>query len=196
MSTKKSKTETKLLIDMDGVLVDTLPAWLRWNYATTGIMAELSDITKWTMHECPVYANVAFKSVLRTPLENPVFWRTLPPMEGALDFMHEVIRRGIPYNIVTAPANDISTSAKYEWVERQLPEALKHLVITNDKASIRGNVLIDDRDKNVVDFFMGNPEAELAFVPVNAYLNKDMLDEFGVVFTPRVPNWDLILRSL
>lgn len=196
MSTKKSKTETKLLIDMDGVLVDTLPAWLRWNYATTGIMAELSDITKWTMHECPVYANVAFKSVLRTPLENPVFWRTLPAMEGALDFMHEVIRRGIPYNIVTAPANDISTSAKYEWVERQLPEALKHLVITNDKASIRGNVLIDDRDKNVVDFFMGNPEAELAFVPENAYLNKDMLDEFGVVYTSRVPNWDLILRAL
>lgn len=185
----------KVLIDMDGVLADTLPLWLEYNQYNTGIKAELSDITHWAMHECPVYAGVG-KAILRDPLDNPNFWADIPPMEGALDFLAALERKGVPYNIVTAPANAISTTGKYDWVKQHCPKALSKLVITNDKASIRGEVLIDDRDKNVVDFFHGNPEARMAIVPANSYQNLDLLKDLPVIITSRVPEWDTILFLL
>lgn len=185
----------KVLIDMDGVLADTLPLWLEYNQYNTGIKAELSDITHWAMHECPVYAGVG-KDILRGPLSNPNFWADIPPMAGALDFLSALEDRSVPYNIVTAPANSISTTGKYDWVKRHFPKALSKLVITNDKASIRGHVLIDDRDENVVDFFEGNPEAQFAIVPANPYQRLSLLENLPVFLTEREPDWATILFLL
>jgi 5'(3')-deoxyribonucleotidase len=147
------------------------------------------------MADCPVYAGVD-PTVLHKPLKTRAFWDSIAPMPGAVAFLEHLARMGIPYNLVTAPANGTSAGAKYDWVKTHFPDALSKLVITSDKASVRGTVLIDDRDKNVVEFFRDNPEARLAIVPRNPYQDESLLDPFPVVYTSRVPNWNGILRVL
>lgn len=187
---------TKLLIDLDGVIADTLPHWLEYNRLATGIEARPEDITAWALSDCPVYGNVPDKQILWVPMTKYKFWETVPVMEGAVEFIDTLLSDGIPFNFVTAPANGVSCQAKYDWVATHFPKAKKNLIITSDKASVRGTVLIDDRDKNVVDFFRDNPEAELAFVPKNAYQDKALLATVPAIYTSRVPDWESILSCL
>jgi len=73
-------------------------------------------------------------------------------MEGSVRAAKEMVAKGYRVLICTSP---VLTSAhcageKFEWVREHLgPEWVRQIVLTSDKTSVRGDVLIDDKPKIV-----------------------------------------------
>lgn len=76
------------------------------------------------------------------------FYRSLPPIEGAVEAMEEMLAAGHDVNICTAPltSNLYCASEKHAWIAEHLGKAwLKRTIIAPDKTLVRGDILIDDR---------------------------------------------------
>lgn len=75
------------------------------------------------------------------------FFRSLPPIEGAVQAIKEMVSEGIDVRICTHPiqAYRNCVGEKYEWVERHLGVAFTtRMVLTRDKTIVVGDGLIDD----------------------------------------------------
>lgn len=122
---------------MDGVLVD-LVGWVEKNYLpeyiqTTGIGTIVDN-----------NANAFYDP---------------KPIEGAVEAFNKLAKdpRFDVYILSTAPWKNIQAwSAKRVWVEENLgPGAIKRLILTHNKELLKGDILIDDRDKNGAAEFEG-----------------------------------------
>jgi 5'-nucleotidase len=75
------------------------------------------------------------------------FFRGLPPIDGAIQAVKEMVAEGIDVRICTFPiqAYRHCVGEKYEWVERHLGAAYtSRMILTRDKTIIAGDALIDD----------------------------------------------------
>ena len=113
------------------------------------------------MEDCvaPELRNAALKV-----MSQPGFFKDLPPMEGAIKAVEEMVERGFAILICTSPlpSNPTCPQDKVEWVRkhlghiefRQPGDAKKRLdpqdiiVMTRDKTFVMGDVLIDDKPVN------------------------------------------------
>jgi len=76
------------------------------------------------------------------------FFRNLPAMDGGVNALKTMLARGYEVLICTAPQakSRFCAQEKWEWVREHLGEDwLRRLIITVDKTSVRGDVLIDDK---------------------------------------------------
>lgn len=77
----------------------------------------------------------------------PQFFRRFTPMEGGVEALHEMKRRGIEVYICTTPLEQYQNCVleKYEWVEEFLGrEWTSRVILTRDKTLIKADILIDD----------------------------------------------------
>lgn len=136
-----------VLVDMDGVLADFEAAFLAaWRHNNPSLS----------------YVEVADRDVFyvkdQYPLEHRElvhavhgvegFFRSLPPVEGALVAMEEMASAGLDVFICTAPltSNLFCASEKHAWVQEHLGKPwLKRTVVASDKTLVRGDFLVDDR---------------------------------------------------
>lgn len=75
------------------------------------------------------------------------FFRSLPPIEGAIQAVREMVAEGIDVRICTHPiqAYRNCVGEKYEWVERHLGTAFTtRMILTRDKTIVTADALIDD----------------------------------------------------
>jgi len=78
------------------------------------------------------------------------FFRGLPPMAGGVAAMHALAAKGYRVFLCTAPVLSSANCAgeKFEWVRAHLgPEWVRQIILTSDKTTVRGDVLIDDKPK-------------------------------------------------
>lgn len=78
----------------------------------------------------------------------PGFFRSLKPIEGAIQALHDLDGKGYDIKICTAPLTGAPTcmTEKYEWIKEHLGKRwVRKLIATDDKTIIRGCVLIDDK---------------------------------------------------
>jgi 5'-nucleotidase len=78
------------------------------------------------------------------------FFRSLPPIPGALDAMREMLSLGYDVRICTAPKKVFHhcVPEKFLWVEQHLGrEWVERIVMTRDKTLVSGAILIDDKPK-------------------------------------------------
>lgn len=87
----------------------------------------------------------------------PLFYRSLRPIEGAIEAFKILSEKYDCYILSTASWTNIECwKEKREWVEEYLGEfAYKKLILTHNKGLLIGRALIDDRRKNGVDKFHG-----------------------------------------
>jgi len=94
-------------------------------------------------------------------MSQPGFFRDLPPMEGAIKAVEELVERGFAVLICTSPlpCNPTCPQDKIEWVRKHLGhvpfrapgdakqqiDAQDVVVMTRDKTFVMGDVLIDDK---------------------------------------------------
>ncbi|MFA5830153.1 MAG: hypothetical protein WC843_06755 [Candidatus Gracilibacteria bacterium] len=121
-----------LYIDMDNVLVDF----------SSGI-AKISDDLK---HE--------YNDRLD---EVPGIFDLMDPMPGAIEAYKKLSTLFDTYILSTAPwKNPSAWQHKLEWVHKYLhDEAYKRLILAHHKNLLRGDYLIDDREKNGAKEFEG-----------------------------------------
>jgi len=151
---------TTVLLDMDGVLVDW-DAGFRREWERYGHDPSKIDRSKsYCMEDC---VEPKLRSAALTVMSQPRFFRDLPPMEGAVRAVEEMVERGFAVLICTSPlpGNPTCPQDKIEWVRKHLGhiefrshmpgDAKKRLaaqdiiVMTRDKTFVMGDVLIDDK---------------------------------------------------
>lgn len=89
--------------------------------------------------------------------EVPGIFDLMDPIPGALDAYKELSKLFDTYILSTSPWNNSSAwQHKVEWVHRYLhDEAYKRLILSHHKNLLRGDYLIDDREKNGAKEFEG-----------------------------------------
>ncbi|MFH1473257.1 MAG: 5'-3'-deoxyribonucleotidase [bacterium] len=72
----------------------------------------------------------------------------LPPLDGALEALTQLVELGHDVRICSSPLSSYKNCVeeKYAWVERHFgKDFVKRIILAKDKTLIRGDVLIDDR---------------------------------------------------
>ncbi|CAJ1440547.1 unnamed protein product [Effrenium voratum] len=131
-----------VLVDMDGVLVDWDAGFIKaWNNRTP------VNRSSYEMEKC-VPAQSYGEAVELFCAEG--FFRGLPEMADAVASLKDMVRRGFEVMICTAPfaKSRYCAQEKWEWIREHLGEEwLTRMIITQDKTTVRGDLLIDDKPK-------------------------------------------------
>lgn len=137
-----------ILVDMDDVLDDLLPAWVSYLNQTYGTNVTTNDIRSWDMMQSFPHLT---KSQVFSPLDRSDFWDTVRPKEGAADVLQEWIREGHRVLVVTS-SHYASIAAKMTRVLFRYFPFLQwnNVIVTADKTLIKGDILIDDGVHNLI----------------------------------------------
>lgn len=143
----------KILIDIDGIVTDTLPTWLKKIEEQTGKRATVADITQWDISKCGELASVVAQKIWDI-LEQPGFYYNLPFIDGAekalkyLNSKHEIY-------LVTARMGHHGYSESHRWLEDKLPFLKKEqLIFCPKKELIPADIIIDDKAETLGKYWM------------------------------------------
>lgn len=136
-----------ILIDQDGVLA---------NYDTRLLEIVAEEIPGFMPlpHEHHTHFEIAknYPAELWPLFEEithrPGFYRSLPPIPGAIEALRDLLARGYDVRICTAPKKRSRYCAqeKIEWVREHLgQEFAERTIITRDKTLVHGDILVDDK---------------------------------------------------
>lgn len=146
-----------ILIDQDGPLADFergfLKAWRR----------QFPNEFHVPLHKRrSFYVRDDYPEHLREKVESiyfaPGFYRSLPPILGAVETLTKLAEFGHDIQICTSPLSRYENCVleKYQWVEEHLGrEFTKRIILSKDKTMVMGDVLLDDK-----------PEVKGLFAPV------------------------------
>ena len=133
-------------VDVDGVLADLHPEWLRrYNVEfDDGLVPE--DITHWDFHD--IVKPECGKRIYEY-LTMPDLYDKVLPVPGAMNGVQTLRRAGHRPVFVTSCVKGM-TDAKWDWLEHwNLLDSASDLVVAHDKSLINLPVLIDDALHNV-----------------------------------------------
>lgn len=168
----KGNRKLRIRCDMDAILVDLAPYWLRCIAADHGVEETIDNITQWNLHKCGKLAQLGAQKVYEY-LKRPGFFRNAPQIPGGLDQLKIWQDAGHDVMVVTSPSGPISIAEKFEWFEIHAPWLKsEHIVMMNRKSEIRGDVLIDDHPETGVKYLQEWPEALVLGIeyPYNAHI--------------------------
>jgi 5'(3')-deoxyribonucleotidase len=130
-----------ILVDMDGVLVDWDSGFLT---AWKG-RSEVDRTKSYYMEHC---VPPDFKRTAELLTHSEGFFESLPPMAGGIQAVKEIEQEGFRVLICTSPilTSQYCAQEKLNWIRQHMGEIwLEKVVLCADKASIRGDLLIDDK---------------------------------------------------
>lgn len=137
---KESNRRKKIVyVDMDNTLVDF----------QSGI-DKLPHEEKEKFAPTPAHPNGLYDTI-------PGIFAKMDPMAGAIEAFEWIASHFDTYILSTAPwDNPTAWSDKLNWVKKYLGKAAhKRLILSHHKNLLKGDFLIDDRDKNGADRFQG-----------------------------------------
>lgn len=142
----------KVLIDMDGIIVDLWGPWFGHYEARTGEAIPIESVTAWDL------PGVQHRDVLFKMLSEPGFYQGLPAYPGAVEGVRKLVDAGDEVYILSAAPSVTSWSEKAWWVENHLPFVKqKNIILTHAKELVHGDVLFDDGPHNLKAVRMSPP---------------------------------------
>jgi 5'-nucleotidase len=137
-----------ILIDQDGVLADFdkafHAAWEALDHPHPAVPPS-ERRTFYVRDDYPVHLRATVEEIYTSQS----FFRNLPPIEGAIEAVRELLALGHDVRICTSPLNQYRHCVleKYEWVEQHLGvDFVNHrMIVTKDKTLVHGDILVDDK---------------------------------------------------
>lgn len=176
----------RLLVDQDGVLADWGPEYNRQLNMAGSIAANIprhEERTNWHLHEGRTEVE---KRIIRGIMAKPGFYANLEPIPGAKEVLKDLVKQGVDVRIVSSPfiSNPTCASDKMNWIVKHYGSHWgSRLILTTDKTTVRGDVLIDDKPEiTALDGTPGAPEWRHVLFGDYAY-NRHVTDR------PRLLRW-------
>lgn len=142
-----------ILVDVDGVVADLHTEWLRRYNLDYDTDLGKEDISSWSMHKLVV---PECGTKIYDYLKLPEIYDLVQPIEGALDGIKSIRKMGhrvvylsagfYPAKVRWLNYNGFLSGRTSNWASAE------DVIIAFDKSLIKGDVLIDDRLKNVDEF--------------------------------------------
>jgi 5'-nucleotidase len=131
-----------LIIDMDGVTCQFVPAVCAEHNRLTGDNLKPEDITDWNMKLFGIQNETWLK---------PGFFRNLEPMPGAAEILY-LIRKDFRLSIATdCQGVDFVQADKRAWLEEYLP-FVDDIYFLADKSAVPGHLIFDDAPHHLEAF--------------------------------------------
>jgi len=162
----------RILIDLDSTVADMLTAFLeRYNLAYSDSL----DVAQLTSYDLGTHVRPEAAHHYHKLFQTDGFFRDLQPYPGAVEVINAWKTTGDDIHFVTATpafaANCVND--KFAWVQKHFPWATESdvsVVSGSARATMRADVLIDDRPSTLLAFKQASPESRawcIAF-PYNA----------------------------
>lgn len=132
-----------ILLDMDGVMVEHSAMFMRWLNRDNGTNHRYEDIAGF---DYPNLSADERRQVMRYWHKRDLY-DSHPPEPGCLEAIED-LRRRHRVVAVTSPM-DGHVHSKFTWLRRTGGFAKKDIVIAGDKDLVGGDVLLDDRIRNL-----------------------------------------------
>ena len=127
----------QLLVDMDGVLADVYTQFLHLEWKETGVMQNVEALYGKTEPE-------AFRNYERH-VHSRDFFRKAPTMPESIEGLAQLNMKYKVLVVSAAMEFPDSLIEKYEWLKEFYPFITwKQIVFCGDKASLKGDIMIDD----------------------------------------------------
>ena len=147
------KNKKRYLVDVDDVLSDFLSSLLK----ESGSKLTREDIDDWDCFSLmePEARDLALNKIL----SDSEFWRNLPLIPHAQTVIEDLRRRGTVL-FVTAPWADRTVGwkcdgwgyARAHWLREHFNTSYEDIIIAYSKQYVKGDVFIDNRYKNVINW--------------------------------------------
>lgn len=162
----------RIAVDMDGVLADTYPHFLKYEAEYSGISKNIEDVMG-----VPEFEAFPHSSAY---LLRPGFFRTVPVVPGSIHALQQINAHHEVFIVSAATEFPPSLSEKQQWLNEHFPFiSWKQMVFCGSKTIISADIMIDDHFKNL-DLFPG--KTYLYNQPHNAYAQPGRHQ--------RVHNWE------
>ena len=136
-----------IMIDMDDTIEQLLRAWIKGVNERYECSVSYDDCTDWDV-SAP-YPELTREQVYAIP-DEPGFWGTVEPIEGAADAIRHFMDAGHEVYIVTATPYIHIPEKMDDLLFRRFPFiSWDQVIITSRKQLIKGDVLIDDGIHNL-----------------------------------------------
>lgn len=141
----------RILVDVDSVIADLMPAWLRVYNKEYDDSLRVEQITEWDMTK---FVKPECGTKIYSYLHDPSLYDEVFPIDGAISSIHWLRQHGYDIRFVTSGIQP----AKIIWLGNKGLLMSEHflfspdVVIAHDKRLINGDILIDDNLKNCESF--------------------------------------------
>ena len=136
-----------ILVDMDDTIEHLLQAWVDVLNKRYDRNVTIDVIRTWNV--AAAYPGVSRKDVYAVP-DEPGFWKTVAPVEGAAEALKRFMDEGHEVYIVTATRYESIFEKMDDLLFRYFPFlSWDQVIVTSKKQMIRGDVLIDDGIHNL-----------------------------------------------
>ena len=136
-----------ILVDLDDVLWDLVSPWVAAINKIYGTSVSSRDITDW---EIVRFFPSLTKEQVGAPLFIKGFWDGMQPEAGGQWFIRQLLEDGHKIKIVTATLCENVPEKMKRLFELNPMLTWDDVVITSEKQSIKGDVMIDDAPHNLM----------------------------------------------
>lgn len=141
---------SRIAIDMDEVLADTLSKQLSWLAEQRGIVLDRAQCQGRPLREVAGFEHYA---ALEEAMHRPDFFLDLPVMPGARRSMSMLFAQHQIFIATAAMEFPASFDAKFSWLRTHFPYLpTERIVFCGDKSIIQADYLIDDHARHFKHF--------------------------------------------
>lgn len=137
-----------ILIDLDDTLENLSESWIQRANEVFGKSVSISDVFSWDPSE---YFDVSHDEMYAL-LDDYSLYDTIIPLPGAVETLHKLLDEGHRVYIVTSTPYNVIKPKTEKIILRYFGfVGMEHVIITSNKAIIKGDIMIDDAPHNLKD---------------------------------------------
>lgn len=138
----------RVLFDLDDTLTDFIVELVDRYNKKYGTNHTKKDCYKWELNEI-------FEHNILELIDDEDFFESVKPKEGAIELMKMLVENDKVFEVyvITSCLKPENYIKKIKWFEKHMPFfPATNVVPLSDKHIVKGDILVDDRPKNIMDW--------------------------------------------